>query len=128
MQDQLVVFMALASGKSRLVCSEPSLHTRTAMMVAELLLPSARFSVRRLAPGMAGGGRAGRGAGPEPEAGAGRMRAGAGAGPEQEAGGGRKTWGGLPSGQCQGGGLYMVECEGACVTAAGWLEAGEGRG
>ena len=33
--DQLVVFMALAAGRSALLCGEPSLHTRTALAVAE---------------------------------------------------------------------------------------------
>lgn len=44
MQDQLVVFMALAHGGSTIACGEPTLHTRTAMAVAEQLTP-ARFTV-----------------------------------------------------------------------------------
>ena len=35
MQDQLIIFMALAQGTSRMSCGEPSLHTRTAMCTAE---------------------------------------------------------------------------------------------
>lgn len=38
MQDQLIIFMALAGGTSRMLCGEPTLHTRTAILVAEQLL------------------------------------------------------------------------------------------
>lgn len=48
MQDQLIIWMALAGGTSRFTCTEPSLHTRTAVAVASQLLPGARFSVSRL--------------------------------------------------------------------------------
>ena len=48
MQDQLIIFMALARGTSRLLCSEPSLHTRTAIAVAQQMLPAAQFTVRQL--------------------------------------------------------------------------------
>jgi len=44
MQDQLIVWMALASGTSRMLAGELSLHTRTAMVVAAALLP-AKFTV-----------------------------------------------------------------------------------
>ena len=37
--------MALAKGESRVLAGEPTLHTRTAIAVAELLLPGAQFSV-----------------------------------------------------------------------------------
>ncbi|KAF5840427.1 hypothetical protein DUNSADRAFT_16804 [Dunaliella salina] len=37
MQDQLVIFMALAQGTSRLRCSPLTLHTQTAMAVAQQL-------------------------------------------------------------------------------------------
>ncbi|GFR48196.1 hypothetical protein Agub_g10013, partial [Astrephomene gubernaculifera] len=47
MQDQLVIWMALAAGVSRMRCSEPTLHTRTAMVVAEALLPGVKFVLRR---------------------------------------------------------------------------------
>jgi len=46
LEDQLIVFMALAEGKSQMTCGLPSLHTRTAMVVAEKLLPGARFAVK----------------------------------------------------------------------------------
>jgi RNA 3'-terminal phosphate cyclase (ATP) len=46
MQDQLVVLVALASGTSRFLCGEPTLHTRTAIAVAEQL-SAARFSLSR---------------------------------------------------------------------------------
>ena len=45
MQDQLVIFMALAEGESRMLCTEPTMHTRTAMAVAEQMLPGAKFEV-----------------------------------------------------------------------------------
>lgn len=66
MQDQLIIYMALAAGTSRMVCAEPTLHTRTAMVVAEAMLPGAKFSVTRLqaaAGGGGGGGAAGGGDG-----------------------------------------------------------------
>ncbi|KAL3157661.1 hypothetical protein ABBQ32_012103 [Trebouxia sp. C0010 RCD-2024] len=46
LQDQLVVFMALGQGESKLLCTEPTLHTRTAMVVAEQLT-AARFEVHK---------------------------------------------------------------------------------
>ena len=45
MQDQLIIYMALAAGTSRMLCTLPTLHTETAMVIAEKLLPSARFTV-----------------------------------------------------------------------------------
>ena len=42
----MVIFMALAAGESRVLCGEPTLHTRTAMVVAEQLT-SAKFTVER---------------------------------------------------------------------------------
>lgn len=39
MQDQLIVFMALAKGESVMVCEEPTLHTRTAIEVCREMLP-----------------------------------------------------------------------------------------
>lgn len=45
MQDQLIVFMGLASGESSMLCTEPSLHTRTAIAIVQALLPDARFQV-----------------------------------------------------------------------------------
>ncbi|GAB4823380.1 hypothetical protein N2152v2_010426 [Parachlorella kessleri] len=44
LQDQLIIFMALAQGTSRVLTGEPSLHTRTAICVAEQLT-AARFEV-----------------------------------------------------------------------------------
>ncbi|PRW59938.1 RNA 3 -terminal phosphate cyclase [Chlorella sorokiniana] len=54
LQDQLVIFMALAQGRSRVLTGEPTLHTRTACMVAEALT-GARFTVAPApaAPGQA---------------------------------------------------------------------------
>ncbi|KAK2183330.1 hypothetical protein NP493_315g03064 [Ridgeia piscesae] len=37
LQDQLVIFMALAQGKSRVKCGEITLHTKTAIAIAEQL-------------------------------------------------------------------------------------------
>ncbi|GIL60531.1 hypothetical protein Vafri_15083 [Volvox africanus] len=47
MQDQLIIWMALGSGTSRIRCTEPTLHTRTAMVVAEQLLPGVKFRLYR---------------------------------------------------------------------------------
>ncbi|KAL4459062.1 hypothetical protein ABPG75_013927 [Micractinium tetrahymenae] len=44
LQDQLIIFMALAEGRSQLLTGEPTLHTRTACMVAEALT-GARFRI-----------------------------------------------------------------------------------
>ena len=46
MQDQVVIFLALAGGHSRVLCGEPTLHTRTAIAVAEQLT-SAKFDVQK---------------------------------------------------------------------------------
>ena len=46
MQDQLIIFMALAKGESKMLCTEPTLHTRTAMVVAEQLTV-AKFEVHK---------------------------------------------------------------------------------
>ncbi|KAG1671914.1 hypothetical protein FOA52_003481 [Chlamydomonas sp. UWO 241] len=59
MQDQLVIWMALACGESRMLCCEPTLHTRTAIAVVEQMLPVAKFSVTTVG----GGGAAAAGAG-----------------------------------------------------------------
>ena len=48
MMDQLIIFMALAQGASTVVCREPTLHSRTAIAVAEKLIPSAAFKVERI--------------------------------------------------------------------------------
>ncbi|KAF8065648.1 hypothetical protein HT031_003249 [Scenedesmus sp. PABB004] len=45
LQDQLIIFMALAAGQSAMLTGELSLHTRTAIAVAQQLLPAARFEV-----------------------------------------------------------------------------------
>ncbi|GLI60386.1 hypothetical protein VaNZ11_002395, partial [Volvox africanus] len=47
MQDQLIIWMALGSGTSRIRCTEPTLHTRTAMVVAEQVLPGVKFRLHR---------------------------------------------------------------------------------
>lgn len=44
LQDQLVIFMALAQGKSAVLTGEPTLHTRTAIAVAEKLT-TAKFNI-----------------------------------------------------------------------------------
>jgi RNA 3'-terminal phosphate cyclase (ATP) len=45
--DQLIIFMALAGGRSEVIAREPTLHTRTAVAVAEILTP-AKFEIREL--------------------------------------------------------------------------------
>lgn len=46
LQDQLIIFMALAEGESMVSCTEPTLHTRTAMVIAEQLT-TAKFAVQK---------------------------------------------------------------------------------
>lgn len=48
MQDQLVIFMALAKGRSSVLCAELTMHTRTAISIAEQLLPGVQFSISSL--------------------------------------------------------------------------------
>jgi hypothetical protein len=48
MQDQLIVFMALANGHSSMLCGELTMHTGTAIAIAEQLLPAVNFSIRTL--------------------------------------------------------------------------------
>jgi RNA 3'-terminal phosphate cyclase (ATP) len=56
--------MALATGTSRMLCGEPTLHARTAMVVAEAMLPGVKFTVTpAAAPGSRGGGGGGSGGG-----------------------------------------------------------------
>lgn len=55
LQDQLIIFMALADGASAMLTGEPTLHTRTAIAVAEQLTP-ARFRVLQLPQGAPGAG------------------------------------------------------------------------
>ena len=45
MQDQLILFMALAEGESRMLCTEPTMHTRTAVAIVTQLLPGVTFSI-----------------------------------------------------------------------------------
>jgi len=54
LQDQLVLFMALADGTSRVRTCDLTLHTRTAMAVAERLT-GATFTVRCVREGVGGG-------------------------------------------------------------------------
>lgn len=66
-QDQLVVFAALAAGTSRLLCGEPTLHTRTALALAtqaagarvELACAGAAWCLEVTGVGARAGGRAG---------------------------------------------------------------------
>lgn len=46
LQDQLIIFMALAEGTSTLTCGPPELHTRTAAVIAEKLT-HARFEFKQ---------------------------------------------------------------------------------
>ncbi|CAD7703649.1 unnamed protein product, partial [Ostreobium quekettii] len=46
MQDQMIIFMALAKGKSRMRCTEPTLHSRTAMVLAEMMI-GCKFTVHK---------------------------------------------------------------------------------
>ncbi|KAG2496516.1 hypothetical protein HYH03_005340 [Edaphochlamys debaryana] len=122
MQDQLVVWMALGSGTSRVAMSPPSLHTRTAMVVAEALLPGVRFRLRR--PGAAGDEAAEAVGGSEGEEG---VKKGGGSGAAGGGGKGKKGKGGKGGGgggREEGygqespyeGGVWLVECDGAGWT------------
>lgn len=55
LQDQLIIFMALAQGASSMLTGEPTLHTRTAIAVAEQLT-EAKFEVAPRLPQAPGGG------------------------------------------------------------------------
>ncbi|CAG8564722.1 11504_t:CDS:10 [Ambispora leptoticha] len=46
LQDQLIIFMALARGKSQLLIGEPTLHTRTAIHYAQIMT-GVRFEVSK---------------------------------------------------------------------------------
>ena len=48
LQDQLILYMALADGVSELVTNSFTLHTRTAIWLASRMVPSARFEVTKL--------------------------------------------------------------------------------
>ena len=74
-------------GRSRMLTGEPTLHTRTACMVAEALT-RARFTIK---PAAGGGSSSGGGSG--------------------------SSGGSGGSGGGGGGGLYLIECEGAGVAA-----------
>ncbi|GBF96202.1 hypothetical protein Rsub_08747 [Raphidocelis subcapitata] len=63
MCDQLIIYMALARGTSHMLCGEPTLHARTAMVVAEAMLPGVKFSVSPVAAHGGGGGGGGGGEG-----------------------------------------------------------------
>lgn len=51
LEDQIIIFMALAAGRSAVLTREPSLHTRTAIAVAEQLT-AARFVVSERGTGL----------------------------------------------------------------------------
>ncbi|KAG2424630.1 hypothetical protein HXX76_014355 [Chlamydomonas incerta] len=119
MQDQLIIWMALGGGVSRILCAEPSLHTRTAMVVAEQLLPGVKFTLTRQAP-------AGPAAGPQQQAPAAEQAQAPAAAAESEGkqrGGGKKQEGGGGEG---GQGLWLVECQGAGWTVGRTLALPEG--
>lgn len=46
LQDQLIIYMALADGHSVISCGEPTLHTRTAIAIAEQLT-TASFQIAK---------------------------------------------------------------------------------
>ena len=48
MSDQLIPFMALADGESQMLIGELTLHTQTAMHVAEQIMTNCKFHVQRL--------------------------------------------------------------------------------
>lgn len=48
LQDQLIIYMALAGGVSEIVTNSLTLHTETAIWLASKMLPSAKFEVTKL--------------------------------------------------------------------------------
>jgi len=50
LQDQLIIFMALAKGQSRLHCGAVTLHTETAIHVAQLMT-KAKFTIEKKSDG-----------------------------------------------------------------------------
>ena len=48
LQDQLILYMALAGGVSEIVTNSLTLHTRTAIWLTSRMLPSVRFQVTKL--------------------------------------------------------------------------------
>ncbi|BDA44769.1 RNA 3'-terminal phosphate cyclase [Coccomyxa sp. Obi] len=50
LQDQLIVFMALADGVSSITCGRPTLHTETAIQIAETMT-AAKFTTKSPTPG-----------------------------------------------------------------------------
>lgn len=110
MQDQLIIWMALARGASSMLITEPTLHTRTAMVVAEALLPGARFTITPADPTMQPR------AAPQGGAGSGGGGGGCGDGSNSRGGGGYSGAGAGPGTRQQ---LFLVECQGAGVTAPG---------
>mmetsp|Transcript_20137 Transcript_20137/g.42624 ORF Transcript_20137/g.42624 Transcript_20137/m.42624 type:complete len:212 (-) Transcript_20137:135-770(-) len=48
LQDQLILYMALAGGVSEVVTNSLTLHTRTAIWLTSWMLPSVRFQVTKL--------------------------------------------------------------------------------
>ncbi len=51
LQDQLIIFMALADGVSSLTCGKPTLHTETAIEIAEMMT-AAKFTIKNPTPGL----------------------------------------------------------------------------
>lgn len=49
LQDQLIIFMALAAGRSRMKTGPITLHTQTAMHIAQMMT-HAQFSVVQASP------------------------------------------------------------------------------
>lgn len=98
-QDQLIIFMALAKGTPRMLCSSPTLHMRTAMVIAEQMLPGVKFRLTR----MQGGSGAAR-------VGTGSTSGGLSVVPHQVGATGNAT-------ACEEGGLWLVECDGAGLVA-----------
>jgi RNA 3'-terminal phosphate cyclase (ATP) len=56
LQDQLVIFMAVASGTSSVLCGDLTLHTRTAIAVVQQLLPEAEVTITQITGAEAGAG------------------------------------------------------------------------
>ena len=48
LQDQLIIYMALAGGVSEILCDSLTMHTKTAIWLASKILPSVRFEVTKV--------------------------------------------------------------------------------
>ncbi|XP_029655333.1 LOW QUALITY PROTEIN: RNA 3'-terminal phosphate cyclase-like [Octopus sinensis] len=51
MQDQVVLWMALAEGRSRILCGDITLHTQSSILLIEQFLSGVKFEIKSVSPG-----------------------------------------------------------------------------